>query len=144
MRLRVTLRLRPVEEEVGALRDLLDAAGRVAGFDEAPAAEVVLAVHEALANVLKHGYGGDRRGPVTVRVRADEEALDVLIVDSCPPVSPDKICARDWDDRRPGGMGVPLIRRVMDVVEHRPRPGRGNVLHLRRTRRDAAGKDDPC
>jgi anti-sigma regulatory factor (Ser/Thr protein kinase) len=36
--------------------------------------------------------------------------------------------------RRPGGMGVHLMRLATDSLDHRPRPGGGNILTLTRSR----------
>jgi anti-sigma regulatory factor (Ser/Thr protein kinase) len=144
VRARVTLRIHGGEEVVRPLRSILEAFARLAGLQEGEAAEVVLAVHEALANVVRHGYGGDCSGRVTVRLRGGPGELEVLLVDACDPVPPEAICARAWDDGDPGGMGVPLIRKVMDVVDHRPRPGRGNVIRLLRRRRDSATEANGC
>ena len=33
-------------------------------------------------------------------------------------------------DRRPGGMGVHLMRACTDAMSYRPRPGGGNILTL--------------
>lgn len=121
--------------EVRALRDVVESAARMVGFQEPEAVEVVLAIHEAIANVLAHGYSGSDGGPVTVRIRGEQDVLEVILVDASPPVPTEVLCPRAWDDAKPGGMGIPLMRKVMDVVEHRPRPGRGNVLRMLRRRR---------
>lgn len=144
MRLRLTLRIRAGQDEVRPLRPLVEAAATLAGIPGAGAAETALAVHEALANVLRHGYRGDTTGRVTVRLRGGADGMEVFLVDACEPVPSETICARAWDDRAPGGMGVPLIRRVMDVVEHRPRPGRGNVLRLVRRGRETGTEVESC
>jgi len=132
----MTVRLDGEMDQVRALRDVVESTACLAGFREPEAAEVVLAVHEAVANVLNHGYCGEG-GPVTVRLLAEHGALRILIVDASSPVPSEAICPRAWDDARPGGMGLPFMRKVMDVVEHRPRPGRGNVLHMLRRRRES-------
>jgi anti-sigma regulatory factor (Ser/Thr protein kinase) len=144
VRFHLTLRIRAGQEEVRPLRPLVEAAAALAGMPGAGAAETALAVHEALANVLRHGYRGDPTGRVTVRLRGSPGELVILLADACEPVPSETICARAWDDRAPGGMGVPLIRKVMDVVEHRPRPGRGNVLRLVRRDRGAGTEGEAC
>ena len=70
LRIRLTVRVCGSEENVRALRDVLEGCARLVGFDESEAGEIVLAAHEALVNVVRHGYGGDCGGGVVVRVRA--------------------------------------------------------------------------
>ncbi len=144
MKCHLTVRLSIEMEDVRALRDIVEATARLAGFLEPEAAEVVLAVHEAVANVRRHGYSEEGEGPVVVRIRARSDEVEFFIVDSSPPVPTETICPREWDDAKPGGMGLPFMHKVMDVVEHHPRDGRGNVLRmLRRRRREPEPRENP-
>ena len=68
-----------------------------------------------------------------VRVRPGAGALDIDLIDFAPPVNPARVCPRDLDDLRPGGLGTHFIRSVMDEVEFlAPPPGAGNLLHMRK------------
>ncbi len=81
-----------------------------------------LAIDEALANVIKHGYGGAPDQPIEVSLEVDCEEggprLTVMIRDFGRQVDPATIRGRDLDDVRPGGLGVHIIRSVMDHVEY--------------------------
>ena len=135
MRLRVTVRVNDDTGDVHLLREIIESSSRLAGFLESETAENSLAVHEGLANVFAHGCPGDGLDGATVRVLCERDVLEVLIVDRCVAVATECVCPRAWDDERPGGMGIPLMRRIMDIVEHLPRPGRGNVLRMVRHRK---------
>jgi anti-sigma regulatory factor (Ser/Thr protein kinase) len=135
MKLRLTMRVRDDMREVRCLREIIESTSRIAGFLEPEAAENILAVHEGLANVFAHGSHGDGFEGVTIRVLYETDRLEVLIVDRCDPVAPECVSPRAWDDEKPGGMGIPLMRKIMDTVEHLPRPGRGNVLRMVRRRK---------
>ncbi|HSJ42739.1 MAG TPA: ATP-binding protein, partial [Xanthobacteraceae bacterium] len=53
--------------------------------------------------------------------------------DEAPAVDPDKITSRDLGDCRPGGLGVPFIRALMDDWQFEPgTDGKGNVLRMRK------------
>jgi anti-sigma regulatory factor (Ser/Thr protein kinase) len=76
-------------------------------------AELVLAVHELLANALEHGHLGDPALPVVVEVVRDEAgAATVRVVDRArggrwsPAVTPPRLAAR--------GRGLELVRAVGD------------------------------
>ena len=133
MRFSLTSRIRAVPDAVRELREVVGFAAAMAGFGHGAGEEIRLAVNEALANVVKHGYGGDVDGPIRLRIRASVSLVEIVIVDECRPIRPDEICPRSLDDVRPGGLGVHMMRKLMNVVEYRPRVGRGNALRMIRT-----------
>ena len=117
------------------------AVGEVAlttGFTEAEVRSVVLAVDEALANVIRHAYQGSHDRPIQIafyrgQTRAEggtrREALMIQIVDRGVPVEPERLVGRALDDIRPGGLGLHFIREIMDSVTFRHIGGR-NYLRL--------------
>lgn len=116
------------------------AVGEVAlttGFTEAEVRSVVLAVDEALANVIRHAYQGSHDRPIQIafyrgQIKAEREpreALTIQIVDHGMPVEPERLVGRALDDIRPGGLGLHFIREIMDSVTFRHVEGR-NYLRL--------------
>lgn len=107
------------------------------GFSESEVRSIVLAIDEALANVIRHGYHGSADRPIQVsfsrgQMKRDgemREALQILIVDRGVPVVPDQMVGRELDDIRPGGLGLHFIRETMDSVVFRHSRGR-NYLRL--------------
>lgn len=99
------------------------------GFPEADVASIELAVDEAVCNVIRHGYRDQPGHPIGIRLDTlDQEGrrgMQVIIEDECEPVEPEKMVGRDLDDVRPGGLGLHIIRTVMDEIEHTPREGGG-------------------
>jgi serine/threonine-protein kinase RsbW len=119
----------------------------VAAASDAPAVcmdDLVQAVDEAASNVIRHGYRG---GPGWVDVAAELVGgrIEVTLEDAAPAFDPTTIPEPDLsvppERRRPGGMGVHLIRLAMDSVRHSPRPGGGNILTMSR-RLDPRPKED--
>jgi len=93
------------------------------GFDSSEVDGMVLAIDEALTNVMKHGYEG--RTDCTIHVRLDmivsaegRAGLQVIVRDFGKQVNPALIQGRDLNEVRPGGLGVHIIRSVMDLVEY--------------------------
>lgn len=105
-----------------------------AGFDEEQTARLVLAVDEAVANVIKHGYDGRLDRPVELHLEGVEEegvrGVRFVVRDFGKQVAPEMICGRDLDDVRPGGLGVHIIRTVMDRVTYAPAAGGGMRLEM--------------
>ncbi len=56
--------------------------------------------------------------------------IEIVIEDDAMQVDPDTIRSRDLDDIRPGGLGVHIIREIMDEVSYARRDRRGMRLTL--------------
>ena len=94
------------------------------GFSAEKAAMIMLTIDEALANVIQHGYDGQKGRPIDVLIERvcpeGRVGIRVLIRDHAKQVDPASIKSRDLEDVRPGGLGVHLIKSLMDEVVHRP------------------------
>ncbi len=104
------------------------------GIDQTLAEKLVLAVGEAVMNVVQHGFaGGDAEGRITLEVCKKGDELLFWLADNAPSIDPAQVTPRDLDDIRPGGLGTHFIRELMDSVEFMPPPaGSGNLLEMRK------------
>jgi serine/threonine-protein kinase RsbW len=106
-----------------------------AGLDRESVDGLVLAVDEAVANIIQYGYQKDGSSPIEVdAVRADG-SLALHIRDRAPLYNPlEETAAPELgtplEERPLGGMGVYLIRQNTDRVEYHAREGGGNELVL--------------
>jgi anti-sigma regulatory factor (Ser/Thr protein kinase) len=121
-------------------------AERVEGFGAAQRlpASVVNALNvvldEAVSNAINHGYDAGVHGEISVRLRRAPDDVLLEIEDDGRPFDPLQAPPPDLSlplERRPiGGLGVHLIRNLMDEVSY-ARVGGRNVLkmvkHLSRT-----------
>jgi serine/threonine-protein kinase RsbW len=98
--------------------------------------DLVQAVDEAATNIVVHGYG-DRRGDIEVDARVVDDHIVIELADTAPTFDPTAVAEPDLSvpplERRPGGMGLHLMRLATDSMEHRSRPGGGNILTLTRS-----------
>lgn len=112
---------------LGMISELTRNMAALAGFDEAVAGRLALAVDEATTNAIEHAYAGapDRLVQVRFDDRADE--LRVEVVDSGLTLDPRKVPSVDLDrfveQRRTGGLGVHLMEKIMDSVTYRRSAG---------------------
>lgn len=114
------------------------AASRMAeleGFQEIEAHALVLAIDEALANVIKHGYEGRPNQPITITLNAvvapdGRRGIAVAVRDKGRQVDPGTIRSRNLDDIRPGGLGVHIIQTVMDEYNYSCPPDGGMLLRM--------------
>ena len=133
-----------IPADLARVADVRAAVREVAEACDAPIdceADLVQAVDEAVTNAIVHGY---RSGPgeVEVTVDRDDEAIKIVIEDRAPTFDPRSVPTPDLtippEHRTPGGMGIHLMREAADTIDHRPRPGGGNILTItRRLRRTA-------
>lgn len=104
-----------------------------AGADADTRFAVRLAVEESFTNIMQYGYG-PVGGPVTVAVRFDDYRITIVIRDRGPPFDPTRVPApvldTDWQHRETGGLGVHLVRHMMDDVAYVRDVAGGNVLTL--------------
>lgn len=118
-------------ESLRELRERLGDALARAGAEQTLREQLVLAVHEAACNVIRHAYGGEARGDMALRVEAREGRLCFTLRDWAPPVDPARVRPRDLAECRPGGLGVNFIDALMDEWRLGPASdGQGNILSM--------------
>lgn len=106
------------------------------GVPPAVIGQVNLALDEALTNTISYAWpeGGDRQA--LVRLSVADSTIEAEISDDGtefdPLAAPPPDVTAALDDRVPGGLGVHLIRTVMDAVSYRREGGR-NVLTMRKS-----------
>src|SRR5580704_9850910 len=109
-------------ENLSMIRDFVGSIGEQAGFSKGDLVKLELAVDEACANVIEHAYGSDTTREVTVKAILDPDAVQIRVIDNgrgfdpstVEPVDPDTLIRQ----RRSGGLGMRLIRSVMDEVHY--------------------------
>jgi serine/threonine-protein kinase RsbW len=114
--------------------EFVTAAAEQAGLDTRAVQEVQLAVDEACSNIIEHAYGGQICGDIECTCCVDEDALVTTLADHGAPFDLDSVPEPDLDapleDRTEGGLGVFLIRRLMDEIHYQFTPQSRNVLTL--------------
>lgn len=121
-------------ENLAMIRDFVSNIGCQAGFTEAEVARLALAVDEACANVIEHAYRQEATHDVTIRAIVDDDALRFEIIDTGRHFDPAIIQPQDVEElirqRKSGGLGLRLIRTIMDDVQYRIIPGEKNELRM--------------
>lgn len=114
--------LSPLRKE---LRQLLGQAGWVKKTTE----EILLAVDEALTNIIRHAYGG-QPGTMGVVFDDDPEKTEITLEDRGKKFDPTQVPTPELPRHKPGGLGVHFIRTIMDRVVYDEAFKEGNRLHL--------------
>lgn len=100
-----------------------------AGFPADRCWAIELALGEALANVIRHGYDGRSDLNIELVLSIDEEKLEIEIHDSARPFERDSVSVPPLDVPRTGGYGLHLIDELMDEVEYAG-DDRGGLLRM--------------
>jgi sigma-B regulation protein RsbU (phosphoserine phosphatase) len=127
----LALRIPARAERLREVRCAVERAVLAAGGTRENAQDVVIAVDEALQNVIRHAYCGECDEPIELEIERDGDVIVLWLRDHAPAIDPARVKPRPLDEVRPGGLGVHFIRSVMDEASFLPGPGgRGNVLRM--------------
>lgn len=90
-----------------------------------------LAVEEIGTNIIKYGYDDQNEHAIRLSAVAEERVLRIVIEDDGHPFNPCTAPEPDpnlpLEQRKPGGWGISLIRRLLAGMEYKREGGR-NVL----------------
>ena len=129
-----TLQVPSSTENLALIREFVGNVGVQAGLDETDIGKVELAVDEACANVIEHAYGHDTSKEVMIRASFDDEALRIHVEDTGRGFDPDSVQPEEIErlvaERKSGGLGMRLMKQLMDEVRYEIEPGRKNELHM--------------
>ena len=115
-----------------AVSERLEGAMTAHGFSPEKILDTQLAVEEVITNVIVHGYK-KAGGEIHVACLIAEDSAGIRITDTAPPFNPLSIpepdLAGEVSYRKVGGLGIYLVRQVMDEVRYRHENGK-NILTL--------------
>jgi serine/threonine-protein kinase RsbW len=124
-------------ESLGKISRFVKQAAQDTGLDETEIYSVELAVDEAASNIIEHAYGEENVGHIDCTCIIESDGLTIILRDNGNPFDPDAVPDVDTqlplEQRSPGGAGVFLMRKVMDMVQFEFRPD-GNVLTMKKNK----------
>jgi anti-sigma regulatory factor (Ser/Thr protein kinase) len=119
--------------EIPRLAAAVEAFADSRGLPPAAASALSLALEEVVANAIRHGYGDGAEGAVRVAVAEEEGRLVAVVEDNAAPFDPFALpppdTAAPLEDRSVGGLGVHLVRTLMDEARY-DRTADGNRITL--------------
>jgi len=119
------------------LRGFVDAFAAARGIGGEDVNRVLVAIEELVTNLVKYGYPGAAvPGSIVVTLRLDDDRLSVEIVDDGQEFDPFAQPPPDLDvpleERSVGGLGLHLVRSLMEQTSHRRERGRNVTVIGRR------------
>ena len=117
-----TLILKNQIDEVSRLSSFQKSFFEQLNLDKSQARQLRLAVEEAVVNVIEYAYPAGTEGYIEVCMMSDGQCLKVIITDSGMPFDPtahEQVdTALTAEDRQIGGLGIHLIRELMDDIHY--------------------------
>jgi serine/threonine-protein kinase RsbW/sigma-B regulation protein RsbU (phosphoserine phosphatase) len=135
----LTLLLKNRIDEIARLVEEVDTFGGHAGLSPDLTYRLTLSLDEIVSNVIRHGYSDPGDHVVEVRVTVSGGIVTAVIEDDGHPYdpreSPEPDLSLPVEQRGPGGLGIYLVKQMMDSIDYQRRDGR-NVLTVTASRRD--------
>jgi anti-sigma regulatory factor (Ser/Thr protein kinase) len=105
------------------------------GWDESDCRAIVLALDEAVANVIRHAYHNRPDGLIELECRESAGGLEITMLDYGDAPDQSKICAREVGSHQPGGLGTHIIRDVMDSFSYQETASGNRFVASKRLRK---------
>ena len=102
-------------------------------IERSAAANIRLALEEAVVNVMKYAFPDGDKGTVTVLADSNRQELRFTVIDCGIPFNPTSVMevdtTLDVESRPIGGLGIHLVRRLTDSLHYQRKAGR-NILTM--------------
>jgi serine/threonine-protein kinase RsbW len=98
--------------------------------------KIILAVDEACTNIIKHAYKLSPNNDILIKVNLNNSELQIRIIDYGESFDPSTVPIPDikelYREHKVGGLGLHLIRSLMDEVDFNAVPGVQNEVTLKK------------
>lgn len=122
--------------ELQRLVDFVEALCCELELDHTDSMSLQLALEEAVVNIMQYAFAPGTTGEITISVEHDADRLLFSLEDGGLPFDPTEVADANVslpaDQREVGGLGIYIVRQIMDKVEY-SRCGERNILRLTKT-----------
>lgn len=120
-------------EFLDEIRDFVAEVARGGGFPEKTIYSLQLAADEAASNIIEHAYEGISNATLHITCEMKGEEIVITMRDTGRSFSPTSVkepnLKADLSERQIGGLGVYLMRKLMDTVHYESSKS-GNLLTM--------------
>lgn len=121
-------------ENLSLIRDFISDKASSAGLSKDSIENIMLAVDEACTNIIKHAYNSFPNGEITIKFEHNSNKILISIIDQGSTFDPDAVPDPDlqkyYRNGRVGGLGMYLMKTLMDDVKYISVPGKYNQVLL--------------
>ncbi len=126
-------------EFLDEIREFVGGVARQGGFSDKDVYNIQLATDEAASNMIEHSYENIPDGVIDLSCGMESDQIRIVLIDYGEPFDPSAIplpdLKADLSDRKIGGLGIFLMRKLMDEVHYEPKPDKSNVLTMIKRKR---------
>jgi serine/threonine-protein kinase RsbW len=130
----LNLKIKSQTEKLSLVREFVSEAAREFGFDDESVNKIALAVDEACTNIIKHSYEFASNKDIEIMIVTNNGKFEVVISDQGKGFDPEMVKVPDMREYlskyKKGGLGMYLMRSLMDKVEYKISRGKKNEVHL--------------
>jgi serine/threonine-protein kinase RsbW len=116
------------------IREFVAQVAREGGFNDKEIYSLQLASDEAASNIIEHAYAGDPDADFDVSCDVYGDTLTITMRDTGKPFNPSNVklpnLKAGLSERQIGGLGLYLMRKLMDEVHYISNPNTGNLLTM--------------
>jgi anti-sigma regulatory factor (Ser/Thr protein kinase) len=126
-------------EYLDEIREFVGDIARKGGFGDKDVYNIQLATDEAASNIIEHAYEGVSDGVLDLACGMEKDVIKIVLIDYGEPYDPSVIpmpdIKADLSERKIGGLGIFLMRKLMDEVHYDPRADKSNILTMTKRKR---------
>jgi serine/threonine-protein kinase RsbW len=116
------------------IRNFISGIAKKVGFEEEDVNKIELAVDEACTNVIEHAYQHDESQDIDIAIKIDYQKFTVVVADQGRSFKMEEVEIPDMKsylaELRVGGLGIYLMKTLMDEVDYRSKPGVKNQVRM--------------
>jgi anti-sigma regulatory factor (Ser/Thr protein kinase) len=113
-------------EYLDEIREFVGTIARRGGFSDKDVYNIQLATDEAASNIIEHAYEGVSDGVLELSCGMLGDTIKIVLIDHGEPFDPGSIpmpdLKADLSERKIGGLGIFLMRKLMDEVHYVSHP----------------------
>lgn len=121
-------------EFLDEIREFVGEIARANGFSDKDVYNIQLATDEAASNIIEHAYVGIADGVLDLSCGMKKQELVISLIDHGLPFDPADVplpdLQADLSDRKIGGLGIFLMRKLMDEVHYHSNADKSNILTM--------------
>ncbi len=126
-------------EFLDEIREFVGEIARAGGFNDRDVYNIQLATDEAASNIIEHAYEEVSDGLLEISCGVKGSSITIVLVDHGKSFDPSDVPApdlkADLSERKIGGLGIFLMRKLMDEVQYEAEPGKNrNTLTMTKRR----------
>ena len=126
-------------ENLDEIREFVGNIARKGGFSDKDVYNIQLATDEAASNIIEHAYQNMPGGVLELSCGMKGNVITIILTDHGESFDPSEVpvpdLKADLSDRKIGGLGIFLMRKLMDEIYYKPGPHKSNVLTMIKRKR---------